>query len=102
MQVLEAKVADLEGERGQLRDKIKELEKALDRMKWPPGTVPDYDLHPATFSHDPFSHDRAIRDARVPDAVANDAHARDVVRVQQSLPVGFPGFSRGELWYSTT
>eukprot|EP00037_Helgoeca_nana_P019129 m.185449 g.185449 ORF g.185449 m.185449 type:complete len:704 (-) comp24732_c0_seq1:5830-7941(-) len=54
--VLEAKVADLQGEREQLRDKIKELEKALDRMRWPAGTTPHYDNH---FSNNPFSHPAA-------------------------------------------
>lgn len=35
---LEAKVGDLKGERHQLREQVKALEKALDRLRWPPGT----------------------------------------------------------------
>eukprot|EP00035_Acanthoeca_spectabilis_P035070 m.32307 g.32307 ORF g.32307 m.32307 type:complete len:692 (+) comp7036_c1_seq1:7687-9762(+) len=51
IRVLEAKVGDLQGERGQLRDRIKELEKALDRMRWPAGTTPAYH-----YSNDPITH----------------------------------------------
>lgn len=32
--VLEAKIADLKGERSQLKDEIKRVNKALDRMRW--------------------------------------------------------------------
>lgn len=32
---LEAKIADMNGERHQLREKIRQLEKSLERMKWP-------------------------------------------------------------------
>eukprot|EP00729_Bicosta_minor_P005014 gene5014-29838_t len=37
--VLEAKIADLKGERGQLKDEVKRVNKALDRMRWPAGTL---------------------------------------------------------------
>eukprot|EP00041_Stephanoeca_diplocostata_P036337 m.1320948 g.1320948 ORF g.1320948 m.1320948 type:complete len:711 (-) comp24846_c0_seq23:83-2215(-) len=34
---LEAKIGDLQGERHQLQQQVKDLEKALDRLRWPPG-----------------------------------------------------------------
>jgi hypothetical protein len=38
--VFEANIADLKDERVQLREESQRVAKALDRMKWPPGTAP--------------------------------------------------------------
>ena len=44
---LDAKVADLLGERNQLRDQVKSLERSIERMKWPASIRPPETPPPA-------------------------------------------------------
>eukprot|EP00039_Didymoeca_costata_P021062 m.343286 g.343286 ORF g.343286 m.343286 type:complete len:576 (-) comp22645_c0_seq1:80-1807(-) len=73
--VLKAKHEDVKAERDQLREETKRLERALDRLRWPPGTHPPnspgskHDRQ-STQENSYTSHNPALSFPRAPDANA--------------------------------